>query len=86
MRKDLEQQKLKTHQQHILNAFYAARREAVGDERISYATLLRVSGSVPHEQDMVITAMQALDDKLIELKNDKQQKELDRMKAKGAKR
>lgn len=86
MRKDLEQQRLKSHQQAILNAFYAGRREAPGDERIPYATLQRLAAGIDYETDLAIAAMQALDDKLIELKNEKQQKEIERMKAKGAKR
>jgi len=78
MRKDLEQQRLTQSQQAILNAFHAGRREAPGDERIPYATLQRLASGIDYEADLAIAAMQALDDKLIELKNDKQQKERER--------
>lgn len=86
MRKDLEQQKLKQHQQELLSAFYAGRREAIPDGRIPYATLQRLAESVNYEPDHAMAIWQQLDDKLIELQNDKRQKEMERMKAKGAKR
>ena len=86
MRKDLEQKKLKPHQQELLSSFYSGRREAIPDGRIPYATLQRLSESVNYESDHAITIWQQIDDKLIELQNDKRQKELERMKAKGAKK
>lgn len=86
MRKDLEKVKLKPHQQELLNAFYSARREAVGGERIPYATLTRIAATVGYEVDHAIGVFQALDDELIRLNNEKQQKEIERMKAKGGKR
>lgn len=86
MRKDLEQQKLKPHQQELLSAFYSGRREAIPDGRIPYATLQRLAKKVNYEHDHAISIIQQLDDKLIELQNEKRQKEGERMKAKGAKR
>jgi hypothetical protein len=86
MRKDLEQQKLKSHQQELLSAFYSGRREAIPDGRIPYATLQRVVEAVNYEPDHAISIIQHLDDKLIELQNEKRQKEIERMKSKGAKR
>lgn len=86
MRKDLEQQRLKPHQQEILSAFYSGRREAIPDGRIPYATLQRLAESVNYESDHAIAIWQKLDDKLIELQNEKRQKEIERMKANGAKR
>lgn len=86
MRQDIDAIRLKPHQQEILSAFFMARREAAQDARIPYETLRRVADSVSYEHDHAISLMQKLDDKLIELQNDKRQKELDRMKAKGAKR
>lgn len=86
MRRDLEQQKLKPRQQELLSAFYSGRREAIPDGRIPYATLQRLAESVNYESDYAITIWQQIDDKLIELQNEKRQKEIDRMKSKGAKK
>ena len=86
MRQDMEKVKLKPHQQELLNAFYSARREAASGERIPYATLKRIAGTVSYEHDHAISVMQQLDDKLIELNNEKQQREIEKMKAKGARR
>lgn len=86
MRQDIDAIRLKPHQQEILSAFYAGRREASSGERIPYATLLRLSEAVNYESDHAISLMQQLDDKLIELQNEKQQREIERMKSKGAKR
>ena len=82
MCKDLEQQRLKPRQQELLSAFYSGRREAIPDGRIPYATLQRLAESVNYESDHAITIWQQLDDKLIELQNEKRQKELERMKSK----
>lgn len=86
MRRDLEQQRLKPHQHELLSAFYAGRREAIPDGRIPYATLQRLTEAVNYEADHAISIWQQLDDKLIELQNEKRQKDMERMKAKGAKR
>ena len=86
MRKDLEQQKLKSHQQELLSAFYSGRREAIPDGRITYATLQRLAEKVNYEPDHAISIIQQLDDKLIELQNDKRKKEIEQMRAKGVKR
>lgn len=86
MREDMEKVKLKPYRQELLNAFYAARREASSGERIPYATLTRIADTVNYEADHAISIMQQLDDELIRLNNEKQQRELEKMKAKGAKR
>lgn len=86
MRKDLDRQRLKPHQQELLSAFYSGRREAIPDGRIPYATLQRLADSVNYESDHAVAIWQQLDDKLVELQNEKRQKEIERMKSKGAKR
>ena len=86
MRKDLERQKLKSHHQELLSAFYSGRREAIPDGRIPYATLQRLAEKVNYEPDHAISIIQQLDDKLIELQNEKRKKEMERMKLEGAKR
>ena len=86
MRNDLEKVKLKPHQQELLNAFYSARREAASGERIPYATLARIAATVGYEDDHAISIMQQLDDKLIELNNEKQRQEMEKMKSKGGRR
>lgn len=82
MRKDLEKVKLKPHQQELLNAFYSARREAASGERIPYATLTRIAETVSYEADHAIAIMQQLDDELIRLNNEKQQRDIEKMKSK----
>lgn len=82
MRQDIDAVKLKSHQQEILSAFFMGRREAAQDGRIPYETLRRVADLVSYEHDHAISLMQKLDDKLIELQNDKRQKEIERMKGK----
>ena len=86
MRKDIEKQHIKPHQQELLSAFYAARRDAIPDGRIPYATLQRVVEAVNYEPDHAISIIQQLDDKLIELQNERRKKEIERMKLEGAKR
>lgn len=82
MRQDIDKVKLKPHQQEIMSAFFAGRREAVSGERIPYATLQRLADLISYESDHAISLMQQLDDKLIELQNEKHKKDIERMKNK----
>lgn len=82
MRQELDANKLTHTQQELLSAFYAGRREATDRNRITYATMQRLADTISYESDLVIRCIQALDDTLIELVNEKERKDLERMKNK----
>lgn len=86
MRQEIDSQRLKPGLQEIMSAFYSGRREASSGERIPFATLQRLAQTINYESDYAISLMQQMDDKLIELQNEKQQREMERMKTKGSKR
>ena len=85
MRQELGANKLTHTQQELLSAFYAGRREATDRNRIPYATMQRLADTISYESDLAIRCIQALDDTLIELVNEKERKDLERMKSKGGK-
>jgi len=82
MRQELDANKLTHIQQELLSAFYAGRREAADRNRIPYATMQRLADTISYESDLAIRCIQALDDTLIELVNEKERKDLERMKNK----
>lgn len=82
MRQELDANKLTHTQQELLSAFYAGRREATDRNRIPYATMQRLADTISYESDLAILCIQALDDTLIELVNEKERKDLERMKNK----
>lgn len=73
---------LEQHQIEILSAFYRARREATDRERIPYATLTRILATINYETDLAIGIVQSLDDHLLQLINERDKKELERMRNK----
>lgn len=83
MRQELDANKLTHTQQELLSTFYSGRREAVDRNRIPYATMQRLADTISYESDLAIRCIQALDDTLIELVNEKERKDLERMKSKG---
>lgn len=83
MRQELDANKLTHTQQELLSAFYAGRREATDRNRIPYATMQRLADTISYESDLAIRCIQALDDTLIELVNERERKDLERMKSKG---
>lgn len=86
MRQELDANKLTHRQQELLSAFYAGRREATDRNRIPYATMARLADTIiNYESDLAIRCIQALDDTLIELVNEKERKDMERMKSKGVK-
>ena len=85
MRQELDANKLTRTQQELLSAFYAGRREAADRNRIPYATMQRLADTINYESDLAIRCIQALDDTLIELVNEKERKDMERMKSKGGK-
>ena len=82
MRQELDANKLTHTQQELLSAFYAGRREATDRNRIPYATMQRLADTISYESDLAIRCIQALDDTLIELVNEKERKDMERMKSK----
>lgn len=86
MRQELDANKLTHIQQELLSAFYAGRREATDRNRIPYATMQRLADTISYESDLAIRCIQALDDTLIELVNEKDKREADKLAAKAGKR
>lgn len=82
MREQMDNVKLTNVQQQIMAAFYAGRREAAGRERIPYVTLERVAEGVNYETDLAIRIIQQLDDKLIEMQNEKDRLDMEKMRNK----
>lgn len=80
---EINQLKLTATQRELLSGFYQGRREATDDNRIPYATLERIAAIIGYESDLAVSIMQSLDDCRIELLNEKRQRDLEKMKAKG---
>lgn len=82
MREEIEDGALTAIQSQLISSFYLARREASDGNRIPYDTINRISNEICYEKDLFIKAIQSLDDELIRLTNEKQQKEIEKIKNK----
>lgn len=64
-------------QRELLTAYYSARRDSGGDERVTSAALREYAQAVGYETDIAVSIMQQLDDHYLRLRADKIKRDLE---------